>query len=176
MTAVLAFMFFAAFSGAWARDFLTDQEIARIQNTQDIARRADIYMTAASLRLGTAQYRLEGKESEPGDTMEFYSLEDMLDDYYNILDRVMLIVGDAFESPYRRENIDIKKALNTLKSSGSDNLKQLSALKKIAEEKQRNEFWNRVNLAIDITAGLLEGAEEGLSILTERERNEARPR
>ena len=171
-SAVFVLVFFTAISGAWARDFLTEKEITRMQNTQDIDKRTGIYMDAASLRLRTALDRFEGKESEPGDAMEFYSQEDMLDDYYKIMDRVMLVVGDAFESPRRRENINIKKALQTLKSESSGNLKILSALMKLTEEKRKAELWSSVNRAIAITGGVLDGAEEGLSILVERERQE----
>jgi len=173
---IMFMLFFMTLSGAWARDFLTEQEIRRMQNTQDIDRRTEIYMTAAALRLGTALDRFNGKESEPGDAMEFFSQEDMLDDYCKIAERIMLIVDDAFESPRRRENINIKKALNTLKSGSSDNLKKLSALGKLAEEKRKEKLWDLVNRAIDITGGLLEGAEEGLSILAERERELERER
>ena len=168
----MALLFLAAVPGARARDFLTDKEIAKMQKTQDIDRRAGIYMEAASLRLRTAADRFEGKESEPGDAMEFYSQQDMLDDYYKIMERVMLVVGDAFESPRARENVNIKKALQTLKSESADNIKRLSALIKLAEEKRKEELWNSVNRAIDITGGVLDGAEEGLSILAERERQE----
>jgi hypothetical protein len=176
MSAVFALMFFAALSGAWARDFLTDQEITRMQNTQDIDKRTDIYMTAASLRLRTVQNRFEELESEPGHAMEFFSREDMLDDYYNIMERVMLVVGDAFDSPRRRENVNIKKALTKLKSESSDNLKKLSTLKKLAEEKRKKELWDRVNRAIDITGGVLDGAVEGLALLAEREKREEKAR
>ena len=172
VSVVFALLFFAAGQGAWARDFLTVREIARLQNTQDIDKRTKIYMEAASLRLSTAQERFDGKESEPGDAMEFFSREDMLDDYYKIMDRVMLIVDDAFESPRRRENINIKKALQTLKSESTENLKKLFALKKLADEERKKELLDRVNQAIDITGGVLDGAEEGLSILAERERKD----
>ena len=171
--AIFAIMFFIALYGASARDFLTEQEIKRMQSTQDIERRTGIYMTAASLRLSTALDRFSGKESTPGDALEFFSQEDMLDDYCKIAERVMLIVDDAFESPRRRENINIKKALNTLKSRNLDNLKKLSALKELAEEKRKEGLWNLVNRAIDMTGGLLDGAEKGLSIIAERERKEA---
>jgi hypothetical protein len=170
--AVFVLLLFAVVPGACARDFLTDTEITKMQRTQDIDKRTGIYMDAASLRLRAALDRFEGKESEPGDAMEFYSQQDMLDDYYKIMERVMLVVGDAFESPRRRENINIKKALQTLKSESSGNLKRLSALMKLAEEKRKEEVWDKVNRAIDITGGVLDGAEEGLSILAERERQE----
>jgi hypothetical protein len=147
-----------------------------MQNTQDIDRRTVIYMDAAILRLNSALDRFEGKESVPGDAMEFFSQEDMLDDYCKIMDRVMLVVGDAFESPRRRENINIKKALNTLKSESPNNLKKLAALMKHAEEKQKKDLWIRVSQAIDITRGVLDGSEEGLSILAEREKEEAKYR
>ena len=173
---IFAFMLFIALSGALARDFLTEQETKRLQNTQDIDKRTGIYMTAASLRLGAALDRFEGKESEPGDAMEFFSQEDMLDDYYKISEHVMLIVDDAFESQRRRENINIKKALNTLQSESRDNLKKLTALRKLSEEKRREELWDRIDRAIDITVGLMDGAKEGLSIIAERERKEAERR
>jgi len=169
---VFLLLFLMALAGAWARDFLTDKEIEKMRNTQDIDKRTGIYMDAASLRLTTALDRFEGKESEPGDAMEFYSRQEMLDDYYKILDRVMLIVGEAFESPRRRENINIKKALQALKSESSANLKRLSALMKLAEEKDEEELWNGINRAIDITGGVIDGADEGLSILAAREKEE----
>ena len=175
-SAVVALLFFATGSVAWARDFLTDKEIKKMQNTQDIDRRTGIYMDAASLRLRTALERLDGKESSPGDDLEFYSRQDMLDDYYKIMDRIMLVVGDAFESPRLRENINIKKALQTLKSESSGNLKRLAGLLKLAEEKQDEELCNHINSAIDITGGVLGGADEGLSILAEREKEEKRLR
>jgi len=176
MSVVFAIIFFAAVSDAPARDFLTDREINRMQNVQDIDRRTDIFMDAAALRLRTAQDRFEGKESKPGDAMEFYSQEDMLDDYYKIMDRVMLVVGDAFEYPRQRENVNIKRTLNTLKSKSPDNLERLSVLKKLAGEKQRSDLLNRIDRAIDITEGIIDGAEEGLAILAEREKEEERRR
>ena len=171
-TGIFLLLLLVAAPGARARDFLTEKEITKMKNIQDIDKRTGIYMDAAALRLSTALDRFEGKESEPGDAMEFYSRQEMLDDYYKIMDRVMLVVGDAFESPRRRENINIKKALQTLKSESSANLKRLSALMKLAEEKDEEELWNSVNKALDITGGVLDGADEGLSILAEREKEE----
>ena len=147
-----------------------------MQNNQDIDRRTNIYMEAATLRLRTAQERFDGKESNPGDAMEFYSQEDMLDDYYKIMERVMLIIDDAFESPRRRENINIKRALNTLKSESSGNIERLLALMKLAEEKQKDDLWKRLGRAVDITEGILDGADEGLSQIAEREKEEERRR
>jgi len=129
-------------------------------------------MNAASLRLRTVLDRFDGKDSKPGDALEFYSPQDMLDDYYKIMDRIMFVVSEAFESPHNRENINIKKALQTLKSETSGNLKKMTELMKFAEEKQNEELWNGVNSAIDITKGVLAGADEGLSILSEREKKE----
>ena len=176
IAAIFAILLSAAGSGVQARDFLTDAEIRRVQSTQDIERLTGIYMDVSASRLRTAQDRFEGRESKPGDALEFYSQEDMLDDYFIIMDRVMLIVGDAFESPRARENVNIKRALNLLKSKSPDNLKRLSILKNLAEEKQKNGLWNRINRAIDITNDVLDGAEEGLAILAEREKEEERKR
>ena len=170
--AVFALWFLTAVPGVSARDFLTEREITKMKNTHDIDKRTGMYLEAASLRLRTALDRFNGKDSEPGDALEFYSQQDMFEDYYKIMERVMLVVGDAFESPRQRENINIKKALQTLKSESADNIKRLSALIKLVEEKRKEELRNCVNMAIDITEGVLDGAVEGLSILAERERHE----
>jgi len=171
--AVLAVVFFAAADGALARDFLTEQEIALMRKNQDIDKRTGIFMNAAALRLNTVLDRFEGIESKPGDALEFFSQEEMLDDYYKIIEHVMLVVRDAFESPRRRENVNIKKALQTLKSESPQYLEKLAALKIFAGEKQKKNLLNRLSQAIDITEGLLEGAEDGLLSIAEQEREAA---
>ena len=171
---IFTLLFFAAASGAVARDFLTAQENVLLQKNQDIDKRTGIFMDAAALRLGTALDRFEGRESEPGAALEFFSQEEMLDDYCKIIDNVMLVVGDAFESPRRKENTNIKKALQTLKSESSGNLKKLAVLKNFSEEKRKKELLNRVNQAIEVTEDLLDGAEEGLAKLSGREREGVR--
>ena len=160
--------------GMLARDFLTDQEIGLMQNVQSIDKRTGVYMDAAALRLQTVGDRFEGKASGPGDALEFYSHEEMLEDYYKILEHVMIVVGEAFDEPRRRENINIKKALQHLKSEMPRNLDKLATLKRRAEEKKKEELWNRVNSAIDISDGVRDGADEGLSRIARREAEEAK--
>ena len=53
----------------------------------------------------------------------------------------------------------------TLKKTTENAVKQLEILKRIAEEKKKEELWNLVNQAIDITKGALDGAESGLTRL-----------
>ncbi len=67
------------------KEFLTPDEIEKIQDAQEVDARVKIYLQAASLRLKTAMDRMSGKESAPGDPLEFFSVEDMLDGYYRIL-------------------------------------------------------------------------------------------
>ena len=160
--------------GMLARDFLTDQEIRLMQNVQPIDKRTGVYMDAAAVRLQTAKDRFEGKESDPGDALEFYSQEEMLEDYYQILEHVMIVVDEAFDEPRRRENINIKKALQNLKSAMSRNLGRLAALKRQAEGKKKEELWNRINSAIDITDGIRDGADEGLSRIARQEAEDAK--
>ncbi len=148
--------------GSPEKEFLTQKEIAKIQDAQAIDERIKIYMGAAALRLKAAEERLIGKEPEEGDPMEFFTPEDMLDGYYRILRSVMYTLDDAFQKPGPdRERVG--KALKTLKGSTEEMLKELEILKKIAEEKQKEELWNLANKAIDITNGAHEGAEYGLS-------------
>jgi hypothetical protein len=176
----------AAPAAGRAKEFLTDKEIDQIRENQDIDARVKIYMEAAALRLKTAEERLNGKESEPGDPLEFFTPEDMLDAYYRILKSVMANIDDAanpdkasslrdraladdcgYNCGSNRKQVTksdmLRKALKNLKSETEKNAAQLEVLKKIAEQKNKEELWNLVNNAIEINTGAREGAEYGLS-------------
>jgi hypothetical protein len=152
-----------AASGSPKREFLTEKEIEQIQDSNEIHIRVKRYLDFAASRLKVAEERLSGKESEPGDPFEFFTPEDMLDGYYRILESVMLNLEDAYQRTDLMEKGKVQRALRTLKGAMESALKQLEILKKIAEEKNKEEFWNLVNKAIDISKGALEGAESGIS-------------
>jgi hypothetical protein len=143
-----------------AKEFLTPKEIERIQDTQEIEGRVKIYLEAAALRLKTAEERLNGKESEPGDPLEFFSTDEMLDGYYQILKSVMMNLDTAAQSP-GTDQAKLGKALKNLKDSTARAAKSLAILKKMAEEKKLEETWNLVNQAVEITEGARQGAEAG---------------
>jgi hypothetical protein len=167
-------IFLAAPAGA-AKEFLTGKEIEKIQDTYEIDARVRIYMEAAALRLKTAEERLTGKESAPGDPLEFFTPEDMLDSYYRILKSVMTNIDDAARNPKRDNGITIDgrvmvndkqrigKALKQLKSETEKDLEELLILKRIAEEKKNEHLWDLINEAVEITNGAHEGAGYGLS-------------
>jgi hypothetical protein len=105
--------------------------------------------------------RLAGKESAPGDPMEFFSVEEMVDGYYRILRAVMMNLDDASSRP----GVDpekMKAALKILKSTTEGATRQLEALKKTAEGLRREELWNLVNKAIEINNGAREGAASAI--------------
>ncbi len=150
-------------SASIARDkeFLTPKEIEKIQDAQEIDQRVKIYLDAAALRLRTVVDRLSGRESSPGDPLEFFSVEDMLDGYYRILHSVMINLDDAAQ----KKSTDPKKfqsALKNLKGATEVDGKQLQALKKMTEELRREEAWKLVGRAIEITDGAHEGASKAL--------------
>jgi len=145
-----------------AKEFLTEKEIASIQDTQAVDARVKIYLDAAALRLKSAEDRLVGKEPAEADPLEFFTPEDMLDGYFRIIKSVMMNLDAAAEKAGPNRTL-LGKALKTLKSSTEKNAEQLQILKKIAEEKRKEELWNLVNNAIGITNGALEGAEYGLT-------------
>jgi hypothetical protein len=145
-----------------AKEYLTPKEIEQIQDAQEIEKRIKIYLEAAALRLKAAEDRLYGKESAPGDPLEFFSAEEMIDGYYQIVRSVMLNLDGAFQKPSGdKEKFGV--ALKNLKDSMEKAEKSLAILKKMAEEKRREELWNLINKAIDVTGGAHEGAEMGLS-------------
>ena len=144
------------------KEFLTDKEIAKIQDAQEIDERIKIYLNAATLRLKTAEERLTGTEPEPGDPLEFFTPEDLIDGYYRIIRSVMFNLDEASQKP-KGDWEKLGKALKSLKGTAESAGKELEILKKIAEEKQKEELWKLVNNAMDITNGAHEGAEYGLS-------------
>ncbi len=76
----------------------------------------------------------------------------------------MYNVDEAFQKPgYDRGKV--RSALKTLRGATENMAKELEALKKMSEEKQKEDLWNLVNKAIDITGGAREGADYGLSKL-----------
>lgn len=149
---LLSLLFILSFSSAGhARDFLTDKEIERLQETQSVAARTRIYMDAAALRLKTVKDKLSNKEYEAGDPMELLMPEEVIDAYCKILRSVHLITGYAIEAPNRKGNESVEKALTILKAETTIALKELDILLRMAEEKQRNLLSGSINDAIDVT-------------------------
>jgi hypothetical protein len=146
------------------KEFLTDKEITALQEAQEIDLRIPIYMTAAKLRLSAVEDRLNGKDSPEGDPLEFFTPEEMLDGYYRMVKSVMTNLDAAFKMGLR-ERDRVESALKSLKGSTESMGKELEILKKLAEQRKKEEVWNLVNQAIEITRGAHEGAEYGLSKL-----------
>jgi hypothetical protein len=144
-----------------AREFLTDEEIELIQINQKVDSRIKLYLKAAALRLESTEARLQGKETEPGDPLEYFTPEDMLDGYYRILNSVMLNLDDAYEKT-NRDNSGLKKALKALQKSTKESLSKLEFLEKLAEEQNKTELLRLVRRATEITNGAHEGAAGAL--------------
>ncbi len=140
-----------------SKEFLTPQEIARIQDAQEIDQRVKVYMEAAALRLKTVAERLAGKESMPEDPLEFFSVEDMLDGYYRILHAVMLNLEDASANP-KTDPKKFQAAMKSLRTGTEAGGKQLETFKKIAEEQRKEEVWKLTVKAIEINKGAHDGA------------------
>lgn len=152
----------------FARDFLTEKEIETLRENPGIDARANIYMDAAGRRLRSAEERLTGEEPPEGDPLELLTAEDLLEDYLRILRSAMVAVDDAFQEP-RRAKGDIPTALRRLKGRTGDLLKPLQELRRLSEEKRKEALWNLVRQADEITRAARDGADEGLSLLRERE-------
>jgi hypothetical protein len=167
---LLSLLFMLSFSPAGhAKDFLTDKEIERLQETQSVANRTRIYMDAAALRLKTVKDKLSNKEYEAGDPMELLMPDEVIDAYCKILRSVHLIVGYAIEAPNRRGNESAEKALKTLKAETTIELKELDVLRRMTEEKHLNPLLDSINDAIDITNDIIDDANEKLAGLRSKD-------
>ena len=161
---ITAILIFGAFSAAFAspvRDFLTEEEIDAIQRNQKIDPRVKLYLKAASARMTSAEARLAGQETEPGDPLEYYTPEDMLDAYYHIVNSVMLNLEDAVEK-FPPDRGGIRKALKHLQDVMKKNLPKLENLERMAAAKEESELVRLILRDIDISKVALEGAEEAL--------------
>ena len=154
-----------AFSSA-SREFLTQEEIAVVQGKQKIGPRIEYYLRIAALRLESARARLEGEETLPGDPLEFFTPEDMLDGYYRILNSVMLNLEEA----YQKSGFDVaslQKALKELDKRTEEGSRALGVLETLAKERDNEELQRLVARAADITRGAREGATQALRSLEE---------
>ncbi len=151
----------AIVSGYPAKEPLTAKEILQIQANKPIDIRVQLYMEAAIQRLKTVEERLAGKEPEEGDPFEFYTPEDMIDGYCQILKTVMINLDDIYQKPRTSENLG--KALKHLKEGTERNGKELEVLKRYAEDQKKEKLWDIVNRAIEMTTEAHKGAEFGLS-------------
>jgi hypothetical protein len=140
---------------------LTPTEIIQVQENKNIDIRVRLYMDAAARRLKTAQERLADKEPEEGDPFELYTADDFFDTYCQIYKTVMNNLEAIAEQPHTRENLG--KALKALKEGSERNAKALEILKRYAEDQKKEQLWNAVNRAIEMTATARSGAEFGLS-------------
>jgi hypothetical protein len=152
-----------------AKEYLTEKEIEMIQSAQEIDTRVTTYLIAASSRLKAAGDRLRGRESEPGDPLEFFSVEDMLDGYYRIIRSIMYNIDSAFQKP-KTDRGRIKRALKNLRGKMDEDGAELLVLKKTAEEKKNELLLDLIVKAIDITDGAQAGASEGLSQISAEEK------
>lgn len=160
-SAVIGALILTAGTGG-AKEFLTDKEIEKIQDNQEIDKRTKIYLEAAQLRLKTAEERLNGKESVAGEPLEFFSVEDLIEGYFFIFRSIMLNLDGAVQNP-GTDRDKLEKALKALKEDTGKRAKDLEILKTMAEDRKMEELWNLISRAIDVTTGAREGSELGLS-------------
>jgi hypothetical protein len=150
-------------SCAAEREYLTDEEIQKIQDNQEINLRIKLYLEFAALRLKTAEDKLNGVEFPELDPFELALPEELLEAYYRIIQSVMINIDDAYQKADPRKAPKVQQALKALKGSTEKALVQLEILKRIAEEKKKEALWDLVNKAIDITKGAREGALLGIT-------------
>jgi hypothetical protein len=168
---ILSFFFtlvFAAtqFPGAriYAKEFLTPEEIEKVQFSQEIDARIKAYIEAAEMRLKMARERFGGLESQEGAPLEFFSVAEMIEGYNSIIQSVMMNLEDAYQNK-STDREKLRAALTLLRDSAKNAENALTVLKKMAEERLDEKVGNQVNQAIEMTKDALEGAESGLSEL-----------
>jgi hypothetical protein len=143
-------------------EFLTESEIDAIRRNQKIDPRVKLYLRAALLRLTSARARMTGQETLPGDPLEYFTPEDMLDGYYKILNSVMFNIEDASRKiPPDRGGV--RKALKHLESQMKKAVPELESMEKMAVDKNEPEMTRLIQRAIEISKGALEGAEQALA-------------
>lgn len=147
-------------------EFLTEEEIALVQAKQKIGPRVEYYLRIAKLRLESARARLEGVETLPGDPLEYFTPEDMLDGYYRILNSLMLNLEEAYrKSGYNAASM--QKVVKELHKRTEECSRILEVLETLAGERNNEELLRLIARATDITGGAHEGAAQALQTLEE---------
>ena len=143
------------------REFLTEAEIDAIRKNQKIDPRVKLYLRAALQRLEATHARMAGQETLPGDPLEYFTPEDMLDGYYRILNSVMLNIEDAaYKMPPDKGGI--RKALKHLRNQMKKAVPELEHMEKTAVERNETELIRLIQRAAEISRGAMEGAEHAL--------------
>jgi hypothetical protein len=153
-------------SARGSREFLTEEEIALVQAKQKIGPRVEYYLRIAALRLESARARLQGEETLPGDPLEYFTPEDMLDGYYKIMNSVMLNLEDA----YRKSGYDaasMQKVMKELRDRTEEGGRSLEVLETLAKERDDEQLLRLIARAKEITTGAHEGAAEALQAIEE---------
>lgn len=153
-------------SARGSREFLTEEEIALVQAKQKIGPRIEYYLRIAALRLESARARLQGEETLPGDPLEYFTPEDMLDGYYKIMNSVMMNLEDA----YQKSGFDaasMKKVIKELRERTEECGRGLEILETLAKEREDEQLLRLIARAKEITAGAHEGAAEALQAIEE---------
>ena len=144
-----------------SREYLTEAEIARVQAEQKIKPRVAFYLQAALSRLKSAESRLRREAIEPGDPLEYFTPEDMIEGYYQILNSVMTNLEDAHERG-NRDRSSIPGALKELKKRMQQCELYLDSLETLAKEQENKALLQLIQKAGEATQGALAGAEYAL--------------
>lgn len=144
-----------------AQEWLTAAEIEKLRDEQALVKRTSIYMTAAKLRLDTAQMRLEGKSSVAEDPLEFYSQVELITGCRLALRAAMLNIQDQV-SYKKLRGPELSKALKELKKSAESFLPHLQRILKIALEKRDEPLYRITQQCIEYADSAARGAEQAL--------------
>lgn len=150
-------------------DKFTAEEFRKIQFTQKLAKRIDVFLDIAESRIAEIERRRDGREWEDEDEpnpLEFYTYGELLHAYNRALDSAMDNI-DEQAAGQREPEGEVKKALEKLGKRLPALARRLEALTPLIREQRDPGLVETYQEALRLTDIALKGVQLGLGALPE---------
>ena len=152
----------------WGQEWLTDGEIEKLRERQELFKRVEFYIEAVELRIQAAEDRMEGKSTKEGDPFEFHSPVDLIKGCQMALRSTMLNIED--QVTYKKAaQAEITKALKKLKKSTESFLPRFKKILDTSLEKRNEPLARITHECIQFSDSAIKGASQVLEKLKNRE-------
>ncbi len=144
-------------------DQFTDEEYEKVQDAQELVKRVEVFLEIAEARLDEIERRLQRREWEKKDPnpLEFYTEAQMVHAYQRAIDGIMVNIDEKHSYKLASKK-DVRKSLKKLNKKILEFLPRLEPLEKIAIDRQDQQLYRVVRLALKSSEIARKGSQLGL--------------
>ncbi len=156
--------------GLWDLDKFTEEEFRRIQLSQKLVKRIEVFLDIAEQRLNEIDRRrnqIEWDKEEPN-PLEFYMYGEMLHAYVRAVEGIMKNI-DLKARDGTEEVKDVRKALEKLEEKSMEFKSRLDAIEPFIREQRDQELLEVYGKAVETTNVAAKGARYGLEKLKDKD-------